>query len=245
MVDTKRMPLMVAMLVSGAVSCGGSGSDAQQEADALRSLGEQRAGLETIRVYKSVEEAMPNVDYTLDGQPHDESELYVRGAITGIRPGRSFAWPMRGDVEGDVVIMDFNAKDAELSEVLIDVAVNDGIAATTKVAVPERLTISMGFQAPADLDSIGHDLRTGAEIVALLNRWDTVTGSVTSTYEPLEQGLFIGRVADDGRVTFPAIDGAGEGGLVPSALTVDDLESADEQETIVLERVDGEVVRRR
>lgn len=152
---------------------------------------------------------------------------------------------MRGDVEGDVVIMDFNAQDAELSEVLIDVAVDDGIAATEKAAVPERVTISMGFQAPADLDWIGQDFATGSEIVALLNRWDTVTGSVTSTYEPLEQGLFIGRVADDGRVTFPAIDGAGADGLVPSTLTVGDLESADDQETIVLERVDGEVVRRR
>lgn len=182
---------------------------------------------------------MPNVDYTLD-----ESELYVRGKVIGLRAGRSFAWPMRGDVEGDVRIMDFDARDAELSEVLIDVAVDDGIA-TEKATVPERVTISVGFQAPADLDWIGQDLASGSEIVALLNRWDTVTGKVTSTYEPLGQGLFIGRVADDGRVTFPAIDGAGADGLVPSALTVGDLESADDQETMVLERVDGEVVRRR
>lgn len=244
MSGTKRTAIMVAALLGGAAACEGSGSGPAQDADSLRSLGQQRSGLETLRVYDSVEEAMPNVDYTLDGKPHYECQLYMRGEIIEIRPGRSFSWPMRDDVEDVAVIGDYNAEGADMSEVLIDVAVTDGIAATAEIAVPERLTISIGFQAPVNLDSIGQDLRVGSDIVALLNRWDTVTGTVTSTYEPLE-GLFVGRVADNGRLTFPAVEGAGEDGLVPSGLTVADLESPDDQESIVLRTVDGEVVRRR
>ena len=208
--DTKRTSLScstVAVTLVGAaafVACSNSGTSANQtnifEHLRARSDSVSRA---PNGLYRTVREAMPDIEYDLDGRDLRASELFVAGTIASVEAARSFRWEFLDDVEQRIEVGNDDPS-RQVTTYHFVVAV-DGFTAAPTVEAPTKqivvgLAVSSGRGTPtAEVESL-----VGLR-VALVLIHSSVFDYDPGVWGVLQDGEFLGVVSPEGRITYPAL----------------------------------------
>lgn len=185
---------------------------------------------------RTIEEAMPNVCYLVDGEERRVSDLYVVGQVEGVRAGGSFAWEFTDERETRIDLA-FNDERAMISTIFVTMDVEHGIAADPAAEIPAFVEFGLSIPSPVDLEWAQSELIDLGRIVVILEA-GSVMWDEPGLYNVLEDGAFFGPVAADDTVTFPMLSPSDQELLAPSPLTLAELEEPP-KEPIPLERDQG------
>lgn len=190
--------------------------------------------------YTSVVEAMPSVLYLVNGREELRmSDAYVVGTIIDVQEGRSFNW-VEGTNSSERIEVPFNSADAKVSTVHLVIKVDRSIVAPGQLDIDQTtVTVGLALNAPVAVDAARKDLSTGGSVAVLLVRFSPVFDYDPALWAILDDGEFLGRVSDEGTVSFPTL---AERGLVPDGLTIEQLEHSPVR-TISVDFVNGLWVR--
>jgi hypothetical protein len=125
--------------------------------------------------------------------------------VTDVIEGRSFIWEFDGDTEIRHEVR-FNADQAKASTVHLVVEPSRSIDPSGDVASSDPVIVGVSFDAPVDIAAIRKEFTSTGEIVLLLYDSSEVFNYEDNLWAVLEDGTFIGFVADDETVAFPFVD---------------------------------------
>jgi len=242
----RRVFAAAGAVVLVAAGCGGGGDTPSASTDSIvEQLRGRASAVDRVRPYASVVEAMPQVTFVVDGdREFTISDLYVTGRIVDVSPGAGFSWTTDDVTDAEVRNQfEFNASEAWVSTLRVTVEVARSIAGPGVSPNPDQIVFGLSLQSPVDIESARLDLMGMGQVALLLVQDTPVYDYDPSLWAVVEDGAFLGSVTTDGSIGFPLLT-AGNGGLVPQGLTVDQLEAGPGDAEILLETLEsGEVVR--
>lgn len=181
-----------------------------------------------LRPYTTVEEAGPNITWTdRDGLPlsYDgpAADVAVVGHASAVTDPVGLSFAGTGDAGPEVA----DGGKAQASVVSVQIVVDEVLGTaggpTRAIAPGDSLAVRILVPPGTDGEAMAGELLAFRQLVMVLQAveaWEADPG--TSTWAPLEDGAFVGVVAEDGAVSFPGIGDW----LVPTGLTLDDLREA-------------------
>ncbi|MEJ7562029.1 MAG: hypothetical protein WKF45_05835 [Ilumatobacteraceae bacterium] len=190
--------------------------------------------------WHSVDDAMPNVRYVLDGEEVRMADLYVVGEVTSVVASHGNRWELDGEEERTIRVP-FDSPDAMVVMLVVTVRVDRFISDGSTSDPGRSIRIAVPYRAPpVDLDAVRGELRGYGTMVFILGRSPEMTeGTGTPWWISLDGELF--GYLDGERVVFPGLSDAS---MAPDDLTLSNLETPDSDEPIRLVERDGIVERR-
>ena len=174
-------------------------------------------------LYKTLREAMPDVQYLLDGKDLRASELFVNGTVVTVEPGRSFRWEFSGDVESRVAV-DNDDPTRQVTTYHLTVSI-EGVVSGPNVERPGK-ELTVGLAVNGFLSAKSVEALLGSRVAMILVH-STVFDYDPTLWAILQDGELLGLVAANGTVSFPLLssDDPLLSGGVPTLRTL--LEPAD------------------
>lgn len=238
---TRRFGIVAAGLAALA-ACGSAGGEVARMSVIEDLSARHGSASRGSPLYTAVDEAMPNVLYSIDGAaPVSVADAYVVGNVVEVVAGRSFLWAETADTEIRTEVP-FNDPTAMVSTIHVTVGVNRSIVAASEPAAvhqalaPGRsVTLALALSAPVDVDAAAAELRALGTLATLLYHPSPVFDYDPSLWAVLEDGAFLGQVDAKGLVTFPVLTGEIAGAEGTSS---QDMESPDSNEPVDAEATD-------
>jgi len=154
---------------------------------------------------RTIADALPSTSWRLGSGPVLRiADVAVTGRFTTWRPGTATVWSATGDVGGGTAVLWDDAR-AETRTLVMTFAVDRVVAAADGVAPGGAVEVSIGVDARYDAAAVARGLVAAGESIAFLTEpadartWNLALG-----------GGLVGRVADDGVVTWGVLDAAAE-----------------------------------
>ena len=232
MTRTITLTVALAVLVLGACSADKPDSTALSVAEQIQ----QRSASRSQPLYSTFDEAMPNINYVIDGSVETKaSDLYIRGTVIAVDPGKSFRWELDDSGENEQRFeIDYNAEGAMVSTVHLTVRPNRIITGDHTSSPSGDVVIALALNSPLDVPAVKKEFIDYGTIAAVLLDDSPVFDYQDNLWAILEDGALFAVVNDEGILNFPAIDAADRSRLVPESITVSSLESADNSRTIFI-----------
>ena len=210
--------------IDGGLSTVSSVTDASQYGPVVTQLRSRSMMGSRERTYKSILEAMPNVVFVgPEGNRGSASEAVLIGSVVDVTPGASFVWDEVGTTRTE---LPFNDEQAMSSTIHVEMKIDQQIAVSPGVVLGPTVSFGLALGPFVDVEAAVAELKGLGTILVFLHEHSPVFDYDKSLLSVLEDGAFLGLVAEDGTVTFPAMDPVAVPVLVPAGLTVDTLRDA-------------------
>lgn len=175
-----------------------------------------------VSLFTDIQGALPINEYVVDGSTVRPSDLLAAGEITRVEAGRSFTWTTNVSKDGEIRSeLPYNDAEAMVSTIHVTMAVDSQVASPdldTSLNL-ESITFGLALSGQVDVAAAEADLVGLGRVVGLFVDESPVFDYDSDLFAVLWDGAFLGTVAADGRVAFPAVDS----GLVPDDLAIDEL----------------------
>jgi hypothetical protein len=120
----------------------------------------------------------------------------------------------------------FNDEQAMRSTIDVEMKIDQQIAASPGVVLGPTVSFGLALGPFVDVEAAAAELKGLSTILVFLHEHSPVFDYDKSLLSVLEHGAFLGLVAEDRTVTFPAMDPVAVPVLVPAGLTVETLRDA-------------------
>lgn len=233
----------LAVLAAAGVAVAGCGSDepTTQSMSVIEHLtARHESASRGSPLYAEVDQAMPNVLYTIDGgDPVSVADAYVVGSVAQVTAGRSFTWSEGAEAEIRTELP-FNDASALVSTVHVTVDIERSIVAASEpqdvaqsLQPGRQVTFGLALGSPVDLAAAEREVRGLGTLAVLLYHPSPVFDYDASLWAVVEDGAFLGVVDPEGIVSFPVIEAevAGAAGTALQDLETPDWTKANDVET--------------
>lgn len=218
----RRTVVAVAVFASAATACGdGDAVDEAARSAAIEHLqGRTQVG-DRIVWYQSYEEVLPNVSFRVDDEaPQRLSDVVVVGEVVRVEDGRAFDAGVEDGPGGEPA--EFDDPRARWRTLHLEVEVDEAMSRAADVG--ETVTVGLAISGGVDPAVMRRGLEELGTIVLPLTSSSPVFayggGDVLSI---VEDGAFLGTVAEDETISLPLLDPSEADVLLGSIRTLPDL----------------------
>jgi hypothetical protein len=207
---------VIAVLLFAASSCGEESAIKADNRPIAEQIVDMRSTGDFDQVpYRSAVEATPKSTIVIDGVvQRPPSDLLVLGKVTAVEPSRSYSWPGGPQVVGGPstrVEHAFNAPEAWISTVTVEVAVEKSSYVDKRFSQLKVVRFGLSLKSPVDVDAIRVELMSHDKVAALLvANESTPFDQDPDLFGVLGFGEFLGFVDKGGNVEFKASTIGGE-----------------------------------
>lgn len=219
MLERNRSAVAVALAMAALVTpaCGRSDPRdlAATRSYAIEQVAGRAGGQSRIRLYRSVDELLPNVRFGVDDEPAKPiTEMVVVGRITRVEPGRGFVVD-GADAPGGRVV-DFSDPTALWRTLHLTVSVTERLGTEPP---PPTITVGLAVDGGVNVGLMVEGLLTLGRVVMFLER-SPVLAYDASLFAILEDGALLATLDPDGRISLPAAPAEEAAELLGSSTTL-------------------------